>query len=755
MIVILSPFVLYLIFKWYKLNKTRRRTPIQQIGPLSFTDPIPDDFDPSVWELEKHSETDFEWKPTKPSSAFPSEWKFDRNKNVVAGDYVFRSSIPSFPVPENKPTSFHQAAELGSQFYQHVSNHEGCVPNDYSGPMFLLPGLIIACYICQDVKTLCVENRQAFAKYIINHQQEDGGWGTHIDANSSNFSSVLNYTALRLLGVPNTNKHCVKALAYFSSGVNRGANGAPLWAKMWLCTLGVLDYSSLPVSLPPEMNLLPDYFPLHPGKTWCHARMVALPMTYLFGTRFVYPFADVDAVVLQLKIELFPNEFDNHELSHGEIYPCKPSWLLRCGDYVLRCLEFVPLWRRRALEVTLKLCVEEDETNEYICIGPVNKAFNMLVAFASGDSVRVEKHLETVYRYLWIAEDGMKMQGYLNSMVWDSSFCLRAVHKLNPTFARECSEFILKNQLDYDPSQTQQYRDPYCKGGWGFSSKENSYIVSDCTGEAVCALLTYYQHNSIEIPNQIIIPAIDLILWMQNPSDGAWASYEKRRGSSWYEWFNPAAVFSDIMIDYSYVECTSSCIQALIKFIESSQDQIRVQQCRVAVERGLDYLFMKQREDGSWFGEWGVCFTYASFFACEALSNACKHFPQMENKIKYSLNKLSRFLLSKQQSDGGWGESVEACKLKVWIACKSNVVNTSWALLALVQVARINRDQEFRNALMKGGNFLLETQTECGDWIQPSSLPGVFNKTCGIAYTSYRNVFPIWALEQISSLVTT
>lgn len=32
------------------------------------------------------------------------------------------------------------------------------------------------------------------------------------------------------------------------------------------------------------------------------------------------------------------------------------------------------------------------------------------------------------------------------------------------------------------------------------------------------------------------------------------------------------------------------------------------------------------------------------------------------------------------------------------------------------------------------------------------NISGVFNKTCAISYTSYRNVFPIWALGRFSSL---
>ncbi len=37
-------------------------------------------------------------------------------------------------------------------------------------------------------------------------------------------------------------------------------------------------------------------------------------------------------------------------------------------------------------------------------------------------------------------------------------------------------------------------------------------------------------------------------------------------GYRWYEMLNPSEVFGDIMIDYSYVECSSACITALVAF---------------------------------------------------------------------------------------------------------------------------------------------------------------------------------------------
>lgn len=39
----------------------------------------------------------------------------------------------------------------------------------------------------------------------------------------------------------------------------------------------------------------------------------------------------------------------------------------------------------------------------------------------------VQNHIMRVPDYLWVAEDGMKMQGYNGSQCWDTSFAIQAV----------------------------------------------------------------------------------------------------------------------------------------------------------------------------------------------------------------------------------------------------------------------------------------------------------------------------------------
>lgn len=72
-----------------------------------------------------------------------------------------------------------------------------------AGPMFLLPGMVITCYV---TKTAIPEEwKIEMTRYLANMQRtggdDDQGWGIHIEAKSSVFGTGLNYTAMRLLGV--------------------------------------------------------------------------------------------------------------------------------------------------------------------------------------------------------------------------------------------------------------------------------------------------------------------------------------------------------------------------------------------------------------------------------------------------------------------------------------------------------------------------------------------------------------------------
>lgn len=113
--------------------------------------------------------------------------------------------------------------------------------------MFLLPGLIITWYVTEtpipEAHNIEIKN------YLYARQNKDGGWGLHIEGDSSVFGTSLNYTAMRLLGASPDEPRMVKARELLKS--MGGAVNGPHWAKFWLSVLGVMQWDIVnPV--PPE-----------------------------------------------------------------------------------------------------------------------------------------------------------------------------------------------------------------------------------------------------------------------------------------------------------------------------------------------------------------------------------------------------------------------------------------------------------------------------------------------------------------------
>lgn len=220
-----------------------------------------------------------------------------------------------------------------------------------------------------------------------------------------------------------------------------------------------------------------------------------------------------------------------------------------------------------------------------------------------------------------------------------------------------------------------------------------------------------------------------MLLTLQN-SDGGWATYENNRGYGWYEWLNPSEVFGDIMIDYSYVECSMASLSALYAF-RAAYPHHRRREVDHAIRRGRSFIKSIQRPDGSWYGSWGCCFTYGTWFGVEGLVLSG------EPADSDHLRRACAFLLGKQNANGGWGEDFTSCYNKAYAregmerfgSGGSGVVNTAWALLALLAA---NCDDA--EALRRGAAYLMSEQLPNGDWKQ-EGIAGVFNRACGISYT--------------------
>ncbi|KAK8153947.1 lanosterol synthase [Phyllosticta citrichinensis] len=654
------------------------------------------------------------------------------------------TGLPELP-PAKTPT---QAVENGLSFFEKLQLPSGQWACEYGGPMFLLPGLVVTWYVTE------TEVQEAYKMEIKNYllarqNPEDGGWGLHIEGQSSVFGTAMNYTVLRLLGMDAEDPRMIKARGTLHQ--LGGAVNSPHWAKFWLSVLGVTPWEIVN-PIPPELWLLPDWVPIAPWRWWIHMRQVFLPMSFVYSKKWSYRLTPLTE---SLRNELFTQPYAsiNWNSHRNSISPrdnfCPKTWILNVINWVLVYIWF-PFLRtdslvKRAEEWTYRLIEYEDENTNYANLAPANAPMNMVCTMIQEglDSPAVQKHREKLADFLWVKNEGMLMNGTNGVQIWDTSFLIQAAvaagvqrdEKWKPMLT-SALEFLEKQQmLENPPHHKVSYRQA-SKGAWAFSTREQGYTVSDCTAEGLKSVLLLQSFS--DYPNLVsderLRDSADLLLTMQNPSGGC-SSYEPTRGSEKLEWLNAAEVFGRIMVEYDYPECTTAVVTALCAF-RKKFPKYRRAEIDAFIERALGYIRRAQRADGSWYGSWGICFTYAGMFALESLRSVGETYENSER-----VRRACHFFTDRQMEDGGWGESYKSCEDQVWRNHeKSQVVQTAWVCIALMEA-----NFPDKAVISRALKMIMSRQQANGEWLQ-EAIEGVFNNSCMISYPNYKFIFPMKAL---------
>ncbi|MGA2719953.1 MAG: prenyltransferase/squalene oxidase repeat-containing protein, partial [Candidatus Acidiferrales bacterium] len=120
------------------------------------------------------------------------------------------------------------------------------------------------------------------AKYIRDHQLADGGWNIFHGGPAELNATVKAYVGLRLAGDSAASPHLVKARERIHE--LGGLEATNSYVRFYLAMVGAIDWRLVP-AIPPELMLLPNWFPINIYEMSSWTRGIVIPLVIIYGSR--------------------------------------------------------------------------------------------------------------------------------------------------------------------------------------------------------------------------------------------------------------------------------------------------------------------------------------------------------------------------------------------------------------------------------------------------------------------------------------
>ncbi|MBS1852626.1 MAG: squalene--hopene cyclase [Acidobacteria bacterium] len=569
------------------------------------------------------------------------------------------------------------------------------------------------------------------ANYILQHQNEDGGWGIYPGGPANISACVKAYFALKLVGYKPDHPALERARKKILE--MGGVTQVNTFTKIYLCFLGQYDYDAVP-AIPPEIVLFPNWFWFNIYEISSWSRAILVPLSICYAKK---PFRKI------------PDEMGIEELFVGgrEKSKLRLRWadkLISWRNFFL-CLDRITHWfeavhirplRSVALRKAEQWMLERFEMSDGLG-GIYPSIVNSIVAMRclgySLDDPQVIRALDE-FEKLGIEEgDTFRMQP-CKSPVWDTAYALFALGEsgvpTNDPRLVKCADWILQKQVR-TPGDWKVKNKKGQPGGWYFEFNNEFYPDVDDSA-MVCLALSHAEHPNGRYQHESVQRAIDWILSMQC-RNGGWASFDKNNDRMVFQY----VPFADhnAMLDPATVDITGRILEMLATY--------GYDKSHPAVKHAIEFIRKEQEPDGAWFGRWGVNYIYGTSLVLRGLEavGVDEHEPFVQQAAEW--------LRMVQNPDGGWGESClsydDASQKGVGPSTPSQ---TAWAIMGLLAANDTRSD-----CVAKGIAYLLRTQKKDGSWDEPHYTGTGFPRVFYLMYHMYRQYFPLIALTSYAKVM--
>jgi squalene-hopene/tetraprenyl-beta-curcumene cyclase len=491
-----------------------------------------------------------------------------------------------------------------------------------------------------------------------------------------------------------------------------GLEQARVFTHIWLALFGAWPWERVP-AVPPEIVLLPPWFPLNPYDFACWARqtIVALSVVMAHRPRRRLPFA--------------LDELRGPTARKRQLPGTLRGAALTMLDRVVHLYERRPVRRLRAFALARaeRWIVDRQEGDgSWGGIQPP-WVYSLIALHLQGygfDHPVMRRGLDGLETFVIDDDSGRRLEA-CQSPVWDTALALIALtdaglERDDDALVRG-ADWLLGEQIlgRGDWSVRRPELEP---GGWAFEFANTNYPDVDDAAEVVLALRAV-DHPQPERARRAIERGAAWVEGMQS-GDGGWGAFDADNCRALVRDL-PFCDFGEV-IDPPSADVTAHAVEMLAAVGRPAQ-------------RGVDWLLAAQEADGSWFGRWGVNHVYGTGAAVPALVAA--GIDPADEPVRLAV----RWLEDHQNVDGGWGEDCRSYDDPAWVGRGASTASqTAWALLALRAAG------EDSLAVRRGIEWLVETQRPDGTWDEQAFTGTGFPSHFYINYHLYRLVFPLMAL---------
>ncbi len=554
------------------------------------------------------------------------------------------------------------------------------------------------------------------------------GWALFHAGGFDVSASVKAYYALKMIGDAPDAPHMARArAAILAAG---GAAASNVFTRIQLALFGAGPWAAVP-TLPPELILVPRWFPIHLSKMSYWARTVVVPLLVLCTLK---PVArnrlgvKVDELYTGRPVRPGSKAADTKRL--WTIAFTALDRLLKAGD---------ALWpkglRARAIAACEAFVLER--LNGEDGLGAIYPAMaNSVMLFdclgyppdhPARAAARRSLELLLVHR-----ADETYCQPCV-SPVWDTALAAHAMLEVgDESAATRALEWLRPRQVLDVQGDWAGERPDVRPGGWAFQYNNAHYPDLDDTAVVVMAM-DRARGRTGPVNNEAIARGTEWTVGLQS-EDGGWGAFDADNS---YHYLNNLP-FADhgALLDPPTEDVTARCVSMLAQLGEP------VASPRMAA--ALAWLERTQAADGSWFGRWGVNYIYGTWSVLCALNAA--GLPASHPMVTRGANWLKTI----QNADGGWGEDCDSYDLARTghTPAPSTASQTGWALLGLMAAGGVASD-----AVARGVAWLAAHQAADGLWGQEHHTGGGFPRVFYLRYHGYPKYFPLWALARYRNLM--